>query len=85
MNHEGRHVSPEDLLLAADGELAGSAAGAVRDHLSACWTCRSKADWMESAIREFVRAYQRLTADGVPSIEGPLALLRARLGGSASH
>jgi hypothetical protein len=76
--HEGLHLSNEELLLAADGELNAARAARVRAHLSACWQCRTRMRDIEAAIAEFTSAY-RLSEDSLPPADGPRALLRARL------
>jgi len=75
---EDPHPSNQELLLAADGELSPRQAGRLRAHLSSCWHCRTRMQEIETAIAEFTHAYE--TADEpVPPIDGPRALLRARL------
>jgi hypothetical protein len=73
------HPSDQELLLAADGELSRREAGRVQAHLSSCWHCRTRMHEIETAIAEFTHAYE--TADEPLSpIDGPRALLKARLG-----
>ncbi len=79
---EDHHPSDEELLLAADGELPSRRDAQVRAHLSSCWHCRTRAGQIESAIEEFVRAYED-SVEPFPPIEGPRALLKARLEASA--
>ena len=52
MRHYDSHLSEEDLLLAIDGELAGSRAEQVEEHLAACWDCRTRKQNLEDH-REF--------------------------------
>jgi hypothetical protein len=80
---EDRHPSDEELLLAGDGELSPRRAAQVRAHLSSCWHCRTRAGQIESTIAEFVRAYEE-SGESFPPVEGPRALLKARLEASAS-
>ena len=76
--HEDTHPSNEELLLCADGELSSREAVRVHKHLSACWQCRTRMAEIESSIAEFTLAY-RVADESIPPIEGPKALLRARL------
>jgi hypothetical protein len=78
MREKSFHISDEDLLLAADNELPARRAAEVRAHLSACWNCRARMAEIETTISDFVRATRESDAD-IPSIEGPRALLKARL------
>jgi hypothetical protein len=80
MRFEENHLSDEELLLAADGELPARASARVHLHLAACWTCRARKQEMESAVGEFVRAYhQTIDAQCAPG-DGPRALLKAQMG-----
>jgi anti-sigma factor RsiW len=78
MSRNRWHISDEELVLAADGELKDRRAAQIRRHLMACWKCRERIAQMESAVVDFVQASQSDGPD-LPSIEGPRALLRARL------
>jgi hypothetical protein len=73
------HLSDNELLLAADGELSSSAAARVRSHLSACWTCRARKQELDSAVISFVQTYHRTTDARIPSADGSRALLKARM------
>jgi anti-sigma factor RsiW len=52
------HLSDQDLLLFADGELSSRRAHRVREHLAACWTCRARTTELEGAIADFVHLHQ---------------------------
>jgi hypothetical protein len=79
MLSEESHLSDQDLLLAADGELSPRATERVQSHLEACWACRVRKQEIETAIAEFVR-FQRQSFDvRIPSPDGPRALLKAQL------
>ncbi|WP_219341238.1 hypothetical protein [Nevskia soli] len=80
---QDRHPSDEELLLAGDGELPSRRAAQVRAHLSSCWHCRARAGRIESTIADFVRAYED-SGESFPPMEGPRALLKARLEESAN-
>jgi hypothetical protein len=79
MRREGHHPSDQDLLLWADGELSSKRAADIREHLTTCRMCRDRMTDLEEAITDFVRAYRREVGVELPPVEGPRALLRARL------
>ncbi len=79
MLSEESHLSDQELLLAADGELSARDAGRVQSHLAACWTCRTRQQEMEASIGEFVRSYRRNFEGYIPPADGPRALLKAQL------
>jgi Putative zinc-finger len=79
MLSEESHLSHQELLLAADGELSPREAERVESHLAACWACRARKQEIETAIGEFVR-FQRQNFDlRIPPSDGPRALLKAQL------
>jgi anti-sigma factor RsiW len=78
------HISDQDLLQVADGELSRRRAAEIHDHLEACWTCRSRLTAIEKTIADFVAACSSGSDTELPSIEGPRALLRARLAQAAA-
>ena len=80
MRFEDNHLSDQDLLLAADGELPARASARVHLHLAACWTCRARKQEIEGAVGEFVRAYRQTLDAQCPSGDGPRALLKAQMG-----
>jgi hypothetical protein len=79
MRFEDNHLSDEDLLLAADGELSAQASARVHQHLAACWTCRARKQEIEGAVGEFVRAYRQTLDAQCPSGDGPRAMVRAQM------
>lgn len=79
MLNDDLHVSDQELIQAADGELSASRAGQVHAHLAACWTCRARMAAMEATIVEFTRAWRNTLDRQLPPIAGPRALLRAQL------
>ena len=79
MRAEESHVSDEELLLSADGELASGKADRVRAHLAACWACRARMAELEGTINEFVRVYRGELDARLPPGGGPAARLRARM------
>ena len=91
MQKADSHLSDSDLILAADGELDFRRAGRVREHLEACWVCRSRQAELQGAVAEYVSAYRGELDAALPAPEGPRALLRSQLlsaaaaGGASSH
>jgi Putative zinc-finger len=79
MRHDDSHLSEEDLLLAIDGELAGSRAEQVEEHLAACWDCRTRKQNLEKTIGNFVAARHAEFDSQVAPSAGARALLKANL------
>jgi hypothetical protein len=79
MDPEDNHLSDQELLLAADGELSARATSRVQSHLEACWVCRTRQQELQRAIGEFVREYGRNPDVQIPPADGPRALLKAQL------
>src|SRR5262249_19047572 len=79
MNAGDIHLSDEEVLAFVDGEVSVTRANQVRNHLAACWTCRSRLVELERTIGEFVRLHLDLEHSQVPPAAGPRALLKARL------
>lgn len=79
MAKDDSHISDNELLQAADGELPQRSAARIRVHLEACWACRSRYSAIERTITDFVSACNADADTELPPIEGPRALLRARL------
>ncbi len=79
------HLSEQELILAADGELPARRKAEVAAHLEACWPCRERMQSLEGTITEFVRARNRELGSQLPSADGPRALLRTRLAQTAAQ
>jgi len=79
MKHEPLHLSDEDLLLEAYGELSRRRSGQARAHLAECWSCRARMAELESTIAHFVRAHEASLDGQAPPDDGPRAMLAARL------
>jgi hypothetical protein len=79
MTGENVHLSDEELLLCADGELSRHRGAEVRAHLASCWDCRARMAEIEGTIVAFARAYRQDLDPPFPSVDGPLALLKAQL------
>jgi len=73
------HLSDQEMLLAADGELSTGRVTEVRAHLAACWGCRARMAEIEGTIADFARAQRQTLDPKLPPIAGPRALLKARL------
>jgi len=85
MLNDDFHISDQELLLAADGELHARRAAQVRVHLAACWHCRARMAEMEGTIADFTRAYRETLGAKLPPIEAQRALLRAQIGEIAAE
>jgi hypothetical protein len=73
------HLSDEDILLVADGEVSRRREREARAHLAACWLCRSRLADLESAIADFITLHRSTLDPRLPAESGPSALLKARL------
>jgi len=78
MREKSFHIPDEDLVLATDNELPARRAAEVRAHLGICWNCRARMAEIEATIVDFVHATRESGVD-IPNVEGPRALLKARL------
>jgi hypothetical protein len=84
MADEELHISDQDLLRSADGELRASRAGQVRAHLGACWLCRTRLAEIEATIADFVHVHRSTLDPQLPRAAGPRALLKSRLAEAAT-
>ena len=75
----GFHLTDQELLLAADGELPTRRTAQVRAHLAACWDCRARMAEIEGAIADFARVHRQTLDPQLPSTAGSRSLLRAQL------
>jgi hypothetical protein len=73
------HLSDEELLLLADGELPSGPAARVNAHLAGCWDCRARLRQFEETIADFVDLHHATVDSRIPPATGPRALLSARL------
>ena len=85
MRHYDSHLNEEDLLLAIDGELSGSRAEQVEEHLAACWDCRTRKQNLEKTIRNLVQARHAEFDSRVAPSADVRALLKANLAQFASE
>ena len=79
MSRKDGHISHSELVRAADGELSSAEALRVTAHLESCWRCRTRRLEFDEAISDFVREHRASTENEWPAMDGPRALLRARL------
>jgi hypothetical protein len=84
MQSKNLHLSDQEMLLAADGELPTRRPAQVHAHLAACWDCRARMAEIEGTIADFARAHRQTLDPQLPPIAGPRSLLRARLSELAS-
>jgi len=84
MKFEESHLSDQDLVLLADGELSAGEKVRAHSHLNSCWVCRARKQEIEEAIGEFVRFHRGGLDPLIPPASGPRALLKARLAQAAS-
>ena len=84
MQSEDLHLSDQEMLLTADGELSTRQAAQVHAHLAECWDCRARMAEIEGTIADFARAHRQTLDSQLPPIGGPRALLRAQLAELAS-
>lgn len=73
------HLTDEQLLLHADGELAHHESHLVRAHLEACWSCRARLDDLQASIHTVARFLSEVVLPGVPPPPGPWRGLGPRL------
>lgn len=76
---EERHVSDQQLLLFADGELGEKDTDQVRSHLEACWSCRTRLDDLQAVIKSIVHFRNDALLPSVPSPPRPWTGLEPRL------
>jgi anti-sigma factor RsiW len=84
MESKYEHLSDEELLLFADGELPARRVSQVDMHLAACWDCRSRLRELEETIADFVHVHHGILDPQLPPSAGPRALLKARLAEAAA-
>jgi anti-sigma factor RsiW len=79
MRQSHSHIPDQELLQAADGELAPRRMAEVQAHLAACWTCRTRMREIEATIADFVLARQRSLDASLPPAGGSRRIFQARL------
>jgi hypothetical protein len=83
MGNAYTHLTDEELLRFADGELSPRQIAGVNTHLTSCWDCRTRLRQLEDTIVDFVRVHHDTLDPQLPPVAGPRALLKARLTESA--
>jgi hypothetical protein len=79
MRDNDAHLSDQELLLYADGEVSQNKASRMREHLAACWTCRSRSLELEGAIASFVQLHRSRLDALSPRPDGLRSSLKAQL------
>lgn len=79
MRFQDPHLSDQELVQAADGELSSVRAAKAAAHLAGCWSCRARKQEMEAAVADYVRLHNQSLDPLLPPAAGPRALLKARL------
>lgn len=85
MRNRDTHLSDEELLRAADGELSAARAAEIEPHLAACGRCLVRQREMQSAAADFLRVHRQTVEPLLPPAAAPRALLQARLAGLAAQ
>jgi hypothetical protein len=76
MRKEHLHVTDEELLLQAEGEMGAGSASEIRAHIEDCSQCRDRLAELEGRLAEAGEAQR---AAELPAGAGPRALLKGRL------
>ena len=79
MHDRNAHLTDEELLLAADGEVSEERIAEIRQHLADCWPCRARQHELETAAVEFVRTNLEALNPLLPAADAVRAQLQARL------
>jgi putative zinc finger protein len=69
MRENGKHISDQDLLLAADNELPGASAAEVRLHLSRCEACTERMRRLEEVSADVTTAYRSSAIGDFANVE----------------
>ncbi len=85
MPPEDGHLSDQELVLAADGELTPRRDARVRAHLAACWQCRTRLRELEGAIADVVHLHSASLDSRIPPAAPARAMLKAELADIASR
>ena len=79
----GLHISDQELLQFADGEISSRSSATVRAHLASCLDCRKRMSELEATMTEFVKLHRQGFDHRLPSADGPAALLKLTLSAAA--
>ena len=64
------HLTDRDIILLVDGELR-SGTREAKDHLEACWSCRSRMMGIQETIADFARTYHESMDAQLTPAAGP--------------
>jgi hypothetical protein len=84
MFNQDIHISDNDLLLVADGELSNRRLSHVQIHLTECWNCRARMAEIDGTALDFAKAYRETSDTELLPMAGARALLTIRLAELAS-
>ena|SRR5579862_1621100 len=84
MRDNDLHLSDQEILLYADGEIPQNDAARVREHLTACWNCRARSMELEGAIADFVQIHRSRVDAHKPHADGLRSSLKAQLAAAAA-
>jgi hypothetical protein len=79
MKEQGLHLTDEQLLLHASGELRAASGSRIQSHLEDCSPCRRRLQELESTLTKFSEAHRNAWTEELPPVAAPRALLKARL------
>jgi hypothetical protein len=85
MRPKESHISDDELLLAADGELSAQQTKECAEHLVACWDCRARKTRVEATIAGLVETRHALFDPQLTPAAGRRALLKVRLSHEADE
>jgi anti-sigma factor RsiW len=78
-NRKDPHLTDEQLLMHADGELTGRDGDTVREHLDACWSCRARLGDLQATINTVARFRNEVLLPAAPPSLEPWPGLKPRL------
>jgi len=73
------HISDAELMMLADNELPEDRSAEVRRHVKDCWHCLARQAELQGGLAEFLQARAGAFDAQLSAIDGPAALLRARM------
>ncbi|MGA9507547.1 MAG: zf-HC2 domain-containing protein [Candidatus Sulfotelmatobacter sp.] len=79
MRQEHLHVTDEELLLHADGEMPADSSRRIQAHLESCSQCGARSAELESTLSRVSEAHRTAWDAELPSETGPRAVLKTRL------
>jgi anti-sigma factor RsiW len=79
MKEEHLHISDEQLLLHACGEVPASRSSQIQVHLETCSQCRNRLQELQSTLAEFGEVHRNAWDAVLPPVDERRAQLRTRL------